>query len=121
MDDASLLGLLKLNLDKTEGLLFGSWKIRTDLPAPLKWTSEHLIILGCRLGSDVLPDWDIFINKFKNKLSSWSNRTLSLQERTLLANTLGLSIFWYQATIFDMPKTVIHAVNKLVFPFIWNK
>ena len=133
MDDASLLALLnicdrfanatgaKLNLDKTEGLLFGSWKTRTTMPIPLKWTDKHLILLGCRVGNDVLPDWDILLTKFKAKISSWSMRTLSLQGRTLLANTLGLSLFWYQATIFDLPKTVAHAVNKLLFPFIWNK
>ena len=34
---------------------------------------------------------------------------------------LGLSIFWYQATIFDMPKTVIFRINKILFPFVWGK
>lgn len=48
----------KLNLDKTESMLFGCWKSRTDLPIPLKWTSEYLIVLGCRVGNGTLPDWD---------------------------------------------------------------
>ncbi|XP_046856058.1 uncharacterized protein LOC124449151 [Xenia sp. Carnegie-2017] len=133
MDDASLLALLdvcdrfaratgaKLNLDKTEGLLFGSWSTRLNLPVNLKWKSDHLTVLGCRVGNSVLPDWDTLIQKLNSKLKSWSSRSLSLQGRTLLANTLGLSIFWYQATIFDMPKTVVHAVNKLLFPFLWKK
>ena len=84
MDDASLLALLtlfdryakatgaKLNLHKTEGLLLCSWRSRTDQPIPLKWTTDFLIILGCRVGNDVLPERDILINKFKAKLSSWS-------------------------------------------------
>ena len=39
----------------------------------------------------------------------------------LAANVLGLSLFWYQATVFDMPKTIIFRINKLLFPFVWNK
>jgi hypothetical protein len=39
----------------------------------------------------------------------------------LIANTLGLSIFWYQATLFDIPKTVIFRINKILFPFVWDK
>ena len=111
----------KLNLDKTEGLLFGAWKSRIDLPVNLKWTSDCLTVLGCRVGNFVLPDWDSLVHKFKTKIKLWSSRSLSLQGRTLLANTLGLSTFWYQATIFDIPKTVVHALNKLLFPFLWNK
>ena len=133
MDDPSLLALIKLfdryatatgaklNLDKTEGLLFGPWRPRTNLPITLKWTSDSLIILGCRVGNDTLPDWDTLITKFKGKITSWGNRSLSLQGRALLANTLGLSVFWYQGTIFDVPKTVIHTINKILFPFLWNK
>ena len=132
-NDSSLLSLIqlfdryatatgaKLNLDKSEGLLFGPWKHRTDLPVQLKWTMESLTILGCRIGNSTSPDWDKLLKKFKNKLTSWSSRSLSLQGRTLLANSMGLSIFWYQSTIFDIPKTIMHAVNKLLFPFIWNK
>ena len=133
LSDSSLLALLqlferyakasgaKLNIDKTEGLLFGPWKSRTNLPIALKWSSDCLIILGCRVGNSILPDWDNLISKFKNKITSWSTRSLSLQGRTLLANTLGLSTFWYQGTIFDMPKVVVHSINKILFPFIWNK
>ena len=132
-NDSSLLALFHLltryskasgavlNIDKTEGLLFGPWQSRTDLPVTLKWTTTSLVILGCRVGNSILPDWDNLVKKLQDKITSWSSRSLSLQGRTLLANTLGLSIFWYQATIFDMPKPVVHKVNKILFPFIWNK
>lgn len=32
-----------------------------------------------------------------------------------------MSIFLYQATIYDVPKTVTHAINKILFPFVWGK
>ena len=111
----------KLNIDKTEGLLFGPWTARTDLPINLKWSTQSLIILGCRVGNSISPDWDTLLSQFRKKTTSWSGRSLSLQGRTLLANTLGVSIFWYQGTIFDMPKLVVHSINKILFPFIWNK
>ncbi len=38
-----------------------------------------------------------------------------------MSNMLGLSIFWYQATIFDMPRVVIKEINKILFPFVWGK
>jgi hypothetical protein len=66
-------------------------------------------------------DWDSLLNKFEDQLSLWKTRQLSLRGRAMIANMLGLSLFWYQATIFDFPKTVIFRVNKLLFPFVWNK
>lgn len=36
-------------------------------------------------------------------------------------NVLGLSLFWYQATVFEMPKTVIAQINEILFPFVWAK
>lgn len=111
----------KLNLTKTEGLLFGTWKGRTDLQVDITWKTDSLIILGCQVGHKATPDWPRIIDHLRSAVSTWSSRSLSLQGRTLLTNTLGLSLFWYQATIFDLPKTAIHAINKIIFPFIWNK
>ena len=39
----------------------------------------------------------------------------------LVANILGLSLFWHQATVFDMSKTAIYKINKMLFPFVWGK
>lgn len=133
MTDSSLRALLhlfsryeretgaKLNISKTEGLLFGTWKDRTNLPVDLRWKTDFLIVFGCRVGYKVNPDWNKVIDHLRSIISTWSSRLIFLQGRTLLTNALGLSLFRYQATIFYLPKTVIHAINKIIFPFIWNK
>jgi hypothetical protein len=111
----------KLNVTKSHGLLIGSWKHRTDLPVPLNWSNVSITVLGCRLGNDLSVDWDSLITKFEDQLRLWKSRQLSFRGRALIANVLGLSAFWYQATIFDVPKLIVHRINKLLFPFVWNK
>jgi hypothetical protein len=111
----------KLNVTKSHGLLIGSWKHRTDLPVPLNWSNVSITVLGCRLGNDLSVDWDSLITKFEDQLRLWKSRQLSFRGRALIANVLGLSAFRYQATIFDVPKLIVHRINKLLFPFVWNK
>ena len=81
MTDRSLLALFslferyecasgaKLNVNKSHGLLLGSWKDRRDMPVALSWSSEFITVLGCRIGNDVVPDWDSLIAKFESQLS----------------------------------------------------
>ena len=111
----------KLNVTKSHGLLLGAWKDRVDMPINLNWSNESITVLGCRIGNNINPDWDSLIEKFEGNLSAWRSRQLSFRGRALIANMLGLSIFWYQATIFDVPKTIITRINKILFLFVWNK
>jgi exonuclease III len=111
----------KLNVGKSHGLLLGAWKERVNMPIELNWSKECITVLGCRIGNDMNPDWDSLITKFEDQLSVWKQRQLSFRGRALVANMLGLSLFWYQATIFDVPKTVITRINKILFPFVWSK
>ena len=47
----------KLNVGKSHGLLFGSWRACLDLPVPLNWSNVAITVLGCRLGNDAV-DWN---------------------------------------------------------------
>jgi hypothetical protein len=109
-----------LNVTKSHGLLLGSWKHRSNLPVPLNWSSVSITVLGCRLGNDLSVDWDSLITKFEDQLRLWKHCQLSFCG-LLIANILGLSTFWYQATIFDVPKPIVNRINKILFPFVWNK
>ena len=111
----------KLNVNKSHGLLFGSWKDRVDMPIHLNWSNISITVLGCRLSNDGKTDWDSLVEKFQDQLLLWKQRQLSFRGRALVANVLGLSLLWYQAQIFDVPKTVIFKVNKILFPFVWGK
>ena len=111
----------KLNVSKSLGLLFGTWKYWADLLVQLDWSSEIITVLGCRIANEESVDWDSLITKFESQLTLWQQRQLSFRGRALVANVLGLSLFWYQATVFDMPKTVIFKINKILFPVVWGK
>ena len=111
----------KLNVTKSHGLLFGTWMHRNNLPIQLNWSSVAITVLGCNIANMESVNWTELINKFEAQLSLWKQRQLSFRGRALVANVLGLSLFWYQATVFDMPKTIIFKINKLLFPFVWNK
>ena len=111
----------KLNVEKSHGLLIGSWKDRKDLPVLLNWSYAYITVLGCRIGNEVSVDWDGLICKFQDQLCIWKGRHLSFRGRALIANVLGLSLFWYHATVFDVPTIVITRINKLLFPFVWGK
>ena len=80
-----------------------------------------ITVLGCRISNDDSVDWASLLDRFSGQLALWKHRQLSFRGWALICNMLGLSIFWYQATVFDMPKTVIHAINKILFPFVWRK
>lgn len=111
----------RLNVEKCKGLLLGSWRTRTHLPVQLDWTNDAIVVLGSRLATDGKEDWSKSLDKLSNLTSSWSNRTLSLLGRTLVANTLGLSLFWYLAGFVYLPPDVALKINQTIYPFIWNK
>ena len=106
----------KLNISKSHGLLFGTWKYRADLPVQLDWSSEAITVLGCRIANEESVDWDSLITKFESQLTLWQQRQLSFRGRALVANVLGLSLFWYQATVFDMlPRLLFSMLIKSCF------
>ena len=111
----------KLNQTKSHGLLIGSWKSRSSLPVQLKWSSSHITALGCRIGNDSTIDWNPLTKKLTNLITSWKHRSLSFQGRSLIINILGVSLFWYLASVEVMPKLVINNLNKLIFSFVWSK
>ena len=85
----------RLNVTKSHGLLIGSWKGRTDLPVHLDWSSSHITVMGSRLSNDGTESWGKSLRSLDSMLASWSSRSLSYHGRALIANTLGLSRFWY--------------------------
>ncbi len=85
------------------------------MPVKLSWSNISIIVLGCRLGNDDKVDWASLILQFQGQLALWEQWQLSFRGRALVSNMLGLSTFWYQATIFDMPQVVIKEINKILF------
>ena len=56
-----------------------------------------------------------------DRFSAWKLRDLSFRGRALIANSLGLSTLWYMMSCVYTPPSIIKDINKLLFPFVWNK
>ena len=112
----------KLNVLKSHGLLVGLWTSRTNLPIALDWSSQSITIMGAIL-SNLRSDesWHSPVQQLDKVLASWSQRKLSFHGRALIANTLGLSLFWYLGSFLVMPSNVIAAINSRIFPFVWQR
>ena len=103
--------VLKLNLEKCEGLWLGAWKSRSDSPVPIAWTSEL---------PKVLFNWQPRISAVEKCLSSWRCQSLSFQGKALVINALALSRISYVASLVFMPSWVLSKLESIVFNFFWS-
>ena len=60
------------------------------------------------------------INKFEKSINLWKSRSLSLIGKVMLINIIGLSKFFYLASISLLPDRVVHRVNQITWPFLWG-
>ena len=92
----------KLNLDKTEGMWFGSMTGRTG-PVNIKWRTDFIKVLSIFFtisNCDFLSlNWNFRIEKLAKRLESWKFRTLSLKGKSMIINTLALSDLWYTGSV----------------------
>lgn len=112
----------KLNQSKSKGLWLGSWVGRSNPPIALDWSPTKLKILGVYLGLGDLEEanWRPRIEAVSNVLTSWRQRVLSFQGRSLVINALALARIWYVASLIHMPPWVLRELNALVFGFFWK-
>ena len=78
----------KLNLDKTEGMWFGSMAGRTDGPVNIKWRTDFIKVFGIFFtmsnGDFLSINWNFRIEKLAKRLESWKFRTLSLKGKSMI-------------------------------------
>lgn len=110
----------KLNVAKSSGLLFGSWKTRDHHVVPLDWSPEGITVLGAYLSNSGEELWAGKVNSVTSSCASWSKRSLSFHGRALIVNSLVLSQLWYLGANALMPPTVLKDINSVVFDFLWS-
>ena len=114
----------KLNLDKTEGMWFGSMADRTDGPVNIKWRTDFIKVLGIFFtisNCDFLSlNWNFRIEKLAKRLESWKFRTLSLKGKSMIINTLALSVLWYTGSVVPLPAWAEKRINRIIFDFLWS-
>ena len=110
----------KLNLDKTEGMWFGSMAGRTDGPVNIKWRTDFikvLVIFFTMSNSDFLSlNWNFRIQKLAKRLESWKFRTLSLKGKSMINNTFALSGLWYTGSVVRLPAWAEKRINQVHVP-----
>ena len=116
---------MKLNIDKTECLLTGSFKDNYTDIAGVK-VSTNVKCLGVYFGYDaeycLQRNWYDKIRDLEKTLNLWKKRKLTLFGKTAIINTLALSKLYYSATILNYPPLdVIKKINSAIFGFIWQK
>ena len=114
----------KLNLDKTEGMWFGSVAGKTDGPVNIKWRTDFIKVLGIFFtmsNCDFLSlNWNFRIKKLAKKLKSWKFRTLSLKGKSMIINTLALFGLWYTESVVPLPAWAEKRINQIIFDFLWS-
>ena len=105
--------LKRVNLGKCKGLWLGPWRDRQDPPVDLQWSSDKIKVLGLYIGPGVSDEdnWRPRISAVENVLNSWCQRSLSLNGRALIVNSLALSRIWYVASLVHMPDSVLRELN----------
>ena len=118
---------LKVNINKTEGLLLGrSRKDRANAPAGIKWVvdGDYITSLGAPLGYEF--DEHAYMmtkyRKMRTRLAQWSGRIFMKTEleRVQIANAMLLSLFWYQVQSLTPSKEVSRLINADCDKFIWG-
>ena len=92
----------KLNIAKSRGLFFGSWRERSDSPLSLTWTAGSIKILGIVVGPSAslnLVNWQSAIDKILAVFRAWQHRDLSIGGRALVARAFATSKLWYVAQV----------------------
>ncbi|CAA7020439.1 unnamed protein product [Microthlaspi erraticum] len=116
---------LAVNISKTSMFCSGVHQVvLADIKSYVGLSPSSLPIryLGLPLCTRKLSvaDSDPLITQIRNKLNSWTHRTLSLADRyTLLSMVIpGIVGFWSSA--FFLPKAVIRRINSLSSAFFWH-
>mgnify|MGYP000527767340 FL=1 len=119
----------KLNLEKTECLLTGSFIDMYSNDSHIhgiKITKTCIKSLGIYLGHDKTvcyeKNWISKLEKLEKILSVWKRRNLTIFGKCTVVNTLAISKILYNANILENPKSdFFKAASKLIYNFIWKK
>ena len=129
IEEFSHVSGLKLNLEKTECILTGSfvqtYSNETHIQG-VKITNSCVKALGVYLGYDkdicYYHNWTSKLEKLERILSVWKRRNLTIFGKSTIVNTLALSKLIYNAFILPNPgDEFFKSVCKLVYNFLWKK
>jgi hypothetical protein len=120
---------LTLNADKTEILNISceasSYEIRYDELNITIRSVEKLKICGIYYSSNEETEYNLNvldkIDKFKVNIKKWEARNLTLEGKSLILKTFGISQLIYIMQCVNIRKVHLVQIERLIFGFLWKK
>jgi hypothetical protein len=121
---------LELNADKTEILILNT-ENKSDFRFEYNGNSfnitsvDKIKICGLVFGTCDLLEYKMNvhdkISKLKQKIRAWSHRNLTMEGKSLIVKTFGLSQMIYNMQSYRFEKEEISEIEKIIFKFLWSK
>jgi len=103
---------------------FGSLKNNSNKPLEFNCPKDPIKFLETHLSYDQSENnKKIFffkIKKMETKLNLWLSRDITLFERTVLVESLGLSQLIYSSSMLSVHESVIQQTQAKLFSFLWK-
>ena len=113
----------KINYHKTKGLYIGNWKNKTGKFKKIKWVTQ-VKALGVEFGFNINYEkiWMQKFSKFKEKLSQWKRRDISVYGKKVLINSYIFSSINYLAEMYpdNIPTEFDKKIKDLCCDFLWG-
>jgi hypothetical protein len=120
---------LELNADKTEVLILNR-EIREIITINyLKKeveieTVEKIKICGLIYASDLNEEYNFNVNEkitnLTTKIRKWTGRNLTMEGKSLIVKTFGLSQLIYNMQVYGFEKSELINTERIIFKFLWS-
>jgi len=117
----------KVNESKSQIMCLGKANLSRDELGGLEIMicKDVLEILGIYVGKNRREceekNWRNKVNKIKNILNMWKQRSLNIQGRVTIISSLLVSRLWYAAMVINVPTWVIDEIKLSCLRFVWMK
>ena len=112
----------KVNLDKTVAIVRGS-HISKEKIGEIKLVNGPEKALGVPIGgNDSLNEdmWNDLTSKMKLKLQIWQRRNLSLEGKTYVIRSIGVSKLLYALNLKTIEEKHKKEIEKIMWDFLWS-
>ena len=111
----------KINKDKTEAIILGSWNTRTMKEA-MSWLKKNVKILGITYSSKDMNrlNFEPELEKLTRKIEIWGRRSHNILGRSHLLNIYTQPRLTYKLRHLDMPQDLKQKYHKMIYNFIWE-
>jgi len=120
---------LELNADKTEILILNNTQSETvsfeylGEKIEIK-TVEKMKICGLFYATDLNEEYNLNVNekikKLTEKIRIWTSRNLTMEGKSLIVKTFGLSQLIYNMQVYGFEKSELISIERIIFKFLWS-